>query len=62
MGQAEEGMLELVVTGSADKWQEMGKELREKVKVIETITDNRLNSPSSRACSSLNCSFIDQDE
>lgn len=35
MGQAEEGMLELVVLGSADKCQGMGKVLREKVGLLK---------------------------
>lgn len=60
-GAGRRGHLELVVIGSADKWQGMGKVLREKVRVIETITD-KLNSPSSNANRSFNCSFIDQNE
>lgn len=47
-----EGLLELHVTGSVDKWQGMSKVLREKVGFIETITDIRLKSPSSHAYSS----------
>lgn len=47
-----EGLLELRVTGSVDKWQGMSKVLREKVGFIETITDIRLKSPSSHAYSS----------
>lgn len=39
--QAEEGMLKLAVIGSAHKQQGMGKVLREKVRVSETVTDNR---------------------
>lgn len=55
-------MLELLITESADKWQGLGNVLREKVRIIETITDNILNSPSAHARRSFNCSFIDQNE
>lgn len=35
MGQAEESMLELVIIGFADKWQGLGKVLREKVGLLK---------------------------
>lgn len=43
------------VTGSGDTWQGMGRVLREKMEVTGTMTDIRLNSPSSHAYSSFNC-------